>query len=336
MNNGGKDHYPLDPFNDTVDTQGLRREWEEWFRSFELVVELMNVQSQHEKLVMMLARGGRGLQRIFYNLRPVPEEIYPEPAKVPFSPQELPEFDNAVKRLNKFFIGKRNDRVELEIFRSLRQSTDESFNLFILKLRTQAARCDFMDREEKEILQQVTMGAKDERVRDKGLENVMNLDELMNYAINREVLMDQKQKSKVFKDEVATGSVSAVNAVKQQWGDTRARQIKRSAPRFKPYQGRPGRGPSNEGKQRNLECGQCGSFNHLTDSARCYARNARCNSCGRVGHFARKCRDGWKLEPSSRNDLRRTSEEANALYGEQKWEEELPRRPGVKDIAKVE
>lgn len=65
MNDGRKDRFAVDPFNDSVDTQGLQREWEEWFRSFELVVELRGAQSQHEKLVMMLAWGGRGLQRRF-------------------------------------------------------------------------------------------------------------------------------------------------------------------------------------------------------------------------------------------------------------------------------
>lgn len=336
MNDSGKNHYAMEPFNDTVDAQGLRREWEEWLRSFELVVELRNVQSQHEKLVMMLAWGGRGLQRIFYNLRPIPDEIYPEPAKVPFAPQEVPEFDNAVKRLNKFFVGKRNDRVELEIFRSLRQSTEESFNQFILKLRTQAARCDFTDREEKEILQQITMGAKDERVRDKGLENIMNLYELMNYAINREVLMEQKEKSKALKDDLVTGSASTVNAIKQRWGETQAMQVKRSAPRFKPYQNRRSLRPGNANNRSNLGCSRCGSFNHLNDSESCYARKARCNSCGRVGHFARKCREAWKQKPYGQNILKRTSKETNALYEEQEWEEELPRRPKAKDIAKVE
>lgn len=173
-----KSKWPLEPFNDCVDSQDMRREWEEWHRAFELLLELRDVEEQHNKLVLLLTVGGRGLQRIYYNLGPVPEEIYPEPVQVPLCPQEVPEYDNAVKRLNKFFVGKRNERIELEVFRSLKQGSDENFNNFLLRLRSQAARCEFKDREAKEILQQVTMGARDERVRDKGLEDVMDLDEI--------------------------------------------------------------------------------------------------------------------------------------------------------------
>lgn len=148
----------LEPFNDAVDSQDLRREWEEWHRAFELTLELRDVDSQHEKLVFLLASGGRGLQRIFYNLRPTSDEIYPGPVKVPLMPIETPEYDNAVKRLNRVFIGKRNERVELEVFRSMKQTADEPINQFLLRLRAQATRCDFLEREEKEILQQITMG----------------------------------------------------------------------------------------------------------------------------------------------------------------------------------
>ncbi|XP_055527582.1 uncharacterized protein K02A2.6-like [Wyeomyia smithii] len=140
MNDNDRHRFPLNPFNDQVDAQDLRREWEEWHRAFELVLQLRNVEDQHEKLVTMLAMGERGLQRIFFNLRPVAEEIIPEPVKIPLMPLEFPEYDNAVKRLTKFFIGKRNERVELELFRSLCQNGEESFNNNIPRLRAQAVR----------------------------------------------------------------------------------------------------------------------------------------------------------------------------------------------------
>lgn len=265
--------WSFEAFNDSVDPSDLRREWEEWLRAFELVLELKNIESQHDKLVFMLARGGRGLQRIYYNLRPVASEIYPEPVKIPRLPKEIPEYDNAVKRLSSFFIGKRNERVELEVFRSLKQTADETFNQFILKLRTQAARCDFQDREEREILQQVTMGAKDERVRDKGLENMMNLDELTNYAINREILAKQKGKQNNFGAEHGVSTISYVKQEKSSGGSAKL------------YGG----GSTMRNRHTNIECERCGSWKHRKDSRDCYARNARCNNCGVRGHFSRKC-----------------------------------------------
>lgn len=291
--------WPLDPFNDAVAPSDLRREWEEWFRAFELILELRKIESQHDKLILLLARGGRGLQRIFYNLRPTADEIHPAPAKVPFLPKETPEYDNAVKRLNHFFVGKRNERIELEVFRSLKQSPEESFNHFILKLRTQATRCDFRFREEMEILHQVAMGACDERVRDKGLENSMNLDELTNYAVNREMLLKQKGKGLPFRAEADSGTVAAV---KQEWN--RKPKPSNSGLRERRWE------PNTRGE---TECGNCGSWNHRKDSRECSAQNVRCNNCGRTGHYARKCRSRQNFTQGHARNWKRISGEANSL-----------------------
>ncbi|XP_055618147.1 uncharacterized protein LOC129763275 [Toxorhynchites rutilus septentrionalis] len=322
--------FSLEQFNDAVDASDLRREWEEWLRSFELLMELKQVGSQREKLVLMLARGGRGLQRIYYNLRPVPEEIQPGPTKVPLAPQEIPEYNNAVKRLNNFFVGKRNERVELEVFRSLKQSSDESFSHFILKLRTQAARCDFREREEKEILHQVTMGARDERVKDKGLENVMELDELMNYAINRELLMKQKEKSQSFRAVIETPGVSAVSRETERKPQYREKNTgMRYFNREKPWSGK---------MSVRQECDCCGSWQHHKDSRNCIARNSRCNNCGRTGHFARKCRAMRKTQLKARTTWKSTNNEAAYAIREENHSDEEPlrRRPKPEESMEVE
>ncbi|XP_058828319.1 uncharacterized protein LOC131688170 [Topomyia yanbarensis] len=296
--------FHLDPFNDAADASNLRLEWEEWHRACELVLELSNIDSQHQKLLFMLARGGRGLQRIYYNLAPVAGEIQPGPVKIPLAPKEIPEYDNAIKRLNAFFIGKRNERVELEVFRSLRQSAGESFNRYILKLRTQAARCDFRDRVENELLQQITVGASDERVRDKGLESIMNLDELVNYAVNREVLQKQKEKSYPFRPEAGV-----VASVKQDWI---TKSEPKSSNRGQPF--------AREKKRYNnirtgTECDRCGSWKHHRDSRECIARNCTCNKCGSRGHFARKCRAGRYASTQPRYTWKKT-DKVNTLQDE--------------------
>lgn len=316
--------WPLHSFNEAVDSSDLRREWEEWHRSFELILEMKGINNQHEKLVLLLARGGRGLQRIYYNLRPVSEEIHPEPVTIPLMPKETPEYDNAVLRLTKFFIGKRNIRVELEMFRTLKQAESEPFNRFLLRLRTQATRCEFQDREEVEILQQVTMGAFDERVRDKGLEGTFNLDELTNYAMNRELLVKQKEKAKVFKEEP-----SVIANVKQEWhgrsgfrGPLATGQVR-------------GRAVQSGTRQMSNECGRCGSYRHRTNDPNCPAYKARCNRCGKIGHFGRKCRGGSNKSRGSWNTVKRPKEEADAVEPIDEWNEELPRRPIPDDIQQV-
>lgn len=342
MNDEGGLRWSLASFNATVDAQDLRREWEEWHRSFELIIEMKNIQSQHEKLVMMLAYGGRGLQRIFYNLKPVPDEVTPEPVKVPLMPPELPEYDNGIKRLQKFFVGKTNDRVELEVFRSIRQAGDESFNQFVLRLRTQAGRCEFGEREEKEILHQITMGTRDERVRDKGLENVMDLDDLISYAINREILLQQREKNKPFRQE------EIVASVKQKWqrqpvagnGNPNGSGFNKTQERYhqpinrKSLSDRSMVGRQSTGNRRSNECDRCGSWRHDANFPRCPALGSRCHQCDTTGHFARKCRKGSVAQ--RRTTWKRPLQETNALSETDVWKEEMPQRPKPEDVLKVE
>lgn len=320
-----ENQYHLDPFNDATDASNLRREWEEWHRACEIVLELKQIQSQHEKLLFLLARGGRGLQRIYYHLAPVSGEIYPEPVKIPLAPQDVPEYDNAVKRLNAFFVGKRNERVELEVFRSLRQTAGESFNRYMLRLRTQAACCNFQGREEKELLQQITVGAIDERVRDKGLESTMNLDELVNYAINREVLVKQKEKMQPFRSE--TGAVALI---KQDCGR-----------KTMPVRGFTSHSYKGERKWESsgrsaTECSRCGSWRHLRESKDCVARNATCHKCGEIGHFARKCSTGRNRESKARYSWKK-ADATNALRDGSGHDSEYQPRHGMQNAAtKVE
>lgn len=316
MDTSSKLRCSLAPFDATVDSQDLRREWKEWLRAFELEMEMQNVFTQHEKFVRLLSFGGRGLQRIFYNLKPVPEEIIPEVVPVPMRPPEDPEYDNAIKRLDKFFVGKVNDRVELEIFRSLRQKPDESFKHYLLRLRTQAARCEFNEREDKEILQQISMAAKDEKVRDKGLENIMDLDALTNYANNREILIQQKEKTKPF---VAEEVLATSKHRGSGWSAGPSRSRGDSKPRGRFGTSRP-----------RVVCTRCGSWNHDSNSNSCTARGLRCRQCGKIGHYARKC------PGRGQNEWRRPENDANALDEAEAWKEEVPRRPKPEDISKVE
>ncbi|XP_055633382.1 uncharacterized protein K02A2.6-like [Toxorhynchites rutilus septentrionalis] len=286
------DMFRIEQFNDMVDTQNLRREWEEWHRAFELTAELRNVATQHDKFVLLLASGGRGLQRIFYNLRPSSDEFHPGPVKVPLVPVEVPEYDNAIKRLNKFFIGKRNERIELEVFRSIKQTTDETFNQFLLRLRGQAARCDFADRD-------------------------------------REILLKQKGKSKPLEEDFS--GTTSVAAVHQKWNKRQTyndlnrsrygakmgidcrrvvdRRNQMECTRCESFNHQAG---SENCYARNARCNECGTLGH-------YAR--KCRNVGRIRRGEnryKRNRPNAEVNAVDRDDrwkkkmIKKTNEELNA------------------------
>lgn len=233
------------------------------------------------------------------------------------------------------------------MFRSIRQKNEESFKNFLLRLRAQASRCDFGVREETEILQQVTVGARDEKIRDKGLENVMNLNEISNYAQNRETLLKQKEKSKQFREEQQVNYVPAArSSYKREGYQKPATRSGRYSNR--PYQEQAGDRSSNQRGSRWHEanrntsghgravpkCNRCGSWSHDADSSGCFARQARYNQCGTVGHYARMCTVPYGGHPAMNRAHGGT--DANMLaQSALEWKEELPRRPKPEVIAKV-
>lgn len=248
--------WPLEPFSDLLDAQAQRQEWTEWKRAFELLAESKGIVKQRELFVNLLSRGGRVLQRIYYNKKPVDGEVL----EIRFPRVEIPEYENAVLRLDDYFEGKGNPRIELEVFRSIRQKEDENFNKFLVRLRLQGSRCAFNTREDEEILHQITIGAKSEKVRDKGLEGSLSLDSLVQYAIAREIVESQKQSIKEEK-KVEPMDVAFI-------------QRKRNF--------------MNKGTLRS--CFRCGSYNHNNQDMKCPAKNETCHKCNNKGHFARKCR----------------------------------------------
>ncbi|XP_038120633.1 uncharacterized protein LOC119770239 [Culex quinquefasciatus] len=160
------------------------------------------------------------------------------------------------------------------------------------------------------------MAAKDEKVRDKGLENIMDLDAMTNYANNREILIKQKEKTKPF---VAEEVLATSKHRGSGWSAGPSRSRGDSKPRGRFGTGRP-----------RVVCTRCGSWNHDSNSNSCTARGLRCRQCGKIGHYARKC------PGRGQNEWRRPENDANALDEAEAWKEEVPRRPKPEDISKVD
>lgn len=289
---GNANDWPLAAFNDALNAQSLKREWEEWIRAFDLVAEAKNIETQRDKFVTLLARGGRALQNIYFNKAPVAAEI----TEVRCPRVEIPEYDNAIERLNDYFVGKTNPRIELEIFRSIKQDGAENFNKFLIKLKSQAKHCNFGMREEDEILHQITMGARSEKVRDKGLETSMTLDQLTQYAIGREVLEAQKDGNK------QTFFSGAKEVASLSYNQARGVKPGRAGGRYQPYDKRERNERYQTYDKRDKKCFRCGSDAHWGNDTRCPAQQSSCDGCGRKGHFKKVCRTTGQQRQSGKDD----------------------------------
>lgn len=286
--------WPLEPFNTEADAHTLKHSWEEWRETFELVLESKHISNQREMFVLLLTRGGKDIREIHKNQAPCEDEEI----ELKLPRLELPVYDNAIARLNKYFGGKINIRMELERFRGMKQEKDEDFAKFLLRLRAQAKHCAFNVRSEEEILHQATRGALDEKVRDKRIDVAITLDQLAQYAIGREILNEQKKTASAFdlKTETAVMAVARggkTRPVNQFRYDSR----KRSAV-----------------YERKTECGNCGSWRHQTGTPNCPAKKMKCFNCGKLGHVAAKCRQQKK---SREMEVRNVTND---------WADETPKR----------
>lgn len=92
--------WSIKPFNDGVQPGQLRAEWEEWLDAFEFEANTKGIFSQPELFNLMMTKGGRAIQRINKNKLPIKDEI------VEIRPPRLgiPEYENAVARLNDYFV----------------------------------------------------------------------------------------------------------------------------------------------------------------------------------------------------------------------------------------
>lgn len=295
----------------------MKHAWEEWLDAFELVLESKDVTGQREKFVLLMTRGGKALRQIHKNQTPSEDEV------TELRPPRLiiPEYDNAVLRLQKYFGSKINLRMELDRFRSMKQTKSEDFCQFLLRLRAQANRCEFGKRTEDEILLQVTQGASDIKVRNKRIDATITLDKISQYAVGREILSKDEKEDKAEGDWQNGSHVMAIKQRTPPKRFEREDQRPREAIKdrgFRSARNREGRYERNNDKwkqEKRNECEACGSWNHRSGDRDCRASNLKCFECQRTGHLAMKC--------PNRSNRKRS---INMVAEDEDWKESLPKR----------
>ncbi|XP_055543276.1 uncharacterized protein LOC129728835 [Wyeomyia smithii] len=176
-------------------------------------------------------------------------------------------YEEAVGKLNAFFLPKENSTYERHLLRQIKQKAEESIDAFTIRLRVQAERCGFGDRVEENVKDQIIENCQSAALRRELLKRGdADLQEVLKIAKIFETVAFQE---KSFNREALKPQPNEVNKieVKSSYG-----YKKRST------------------ETTQVECHRCGYFGHIARDEKCPAKGKSCNKCNGRDHFARKCR----------------------------------------------
>ena len=215
-------------------------------KSFRVIRTRKRDHNDSQKRGLLLHTAGLEVQDVYFTLVPGGEDKdYPATLKV----------------LDDFFIPKANVPFERHLFRQITQSREETVDQFVCRLRQRAASCDFGEREDEYIRDQLIDKCYSAKVRRKFLEKDGSV-------TPNDLLITARAQEAVDLQMVAMG------------GNANSEQVNNV---------------TDTGLNTNVDkrsCFNCGRDDHFARDRRCPARGRKCDQCGEIGHFKVKCRRG--------------------------------------------
>lgn len=263
----------IPPFLEDADGPVSAR-WERWREQFEAYLSWKDVNDQEEKFKSLMMFGGPDIRKVI--------------KQVNFDEGHVMEnrYHMAMTTLDAYFVPRLSKTYERQKFREMRPSPGEKFDTFVIRLRKQAAYCDFGDQLESMVVDQIITTTTDVSLKRKCLEKDYNLEEIL--VIGRTHESVQMQISDL---EARNGNPLNANAVQPE-ADFEGSVLKvRSKP----------------GGPRRFRCFRCNGRHDSKDEL-CPAKSLECRSCGQMGHFSRCCFLKRKKEDRQHSPQRNRSE----------------------------
>lgn len=115
-----------------------------YIRGFEIFCRANGIKGQQRLKDTLLAKGGKQLQDIYF--------LLPDAVSTPASEtdKDAKPYDDCVKLLREYFKSQTSKPYEKYILRKVTQEGNEDFQSFVQKIRQQADRCGFKDKERTE------------------------------------------------------------------------------------------------------------------------------------------------------------------------------------------
>lgn len=256
------------PFEFETDGASSAIDWKNWIRGFEIYIRVNKIVDDQDKLDWLLHFTGPKVQNVYFNLPEEENESDEDEDQYPegFPPIER-EYEKALCKLESFFAPKLNPSYERHVFRKIKQGEKERIDMFVLRLRTQAEKCNFDNQLEESIKDQVIVGCHSRFLQRKILERGdKNLDDVLKMARILESVAEQQKSFDVSPKETPQTELPEVCKI-----ETKAKSktfVNRSS---------------------GAECSRCGYRGHKASDGNCPAMGKTCNKCSGRNHFARKC-----------------------------------------------
>lgn len=252
---------PLENFDCDGDPSGVGLKWERWKRGLNIYLEAANIEKPEKKRATLLHMGGLALQEIYYNVPGAHVESS--------SDQSVDIYQIAVSKLDEYFAPKQSRVYERHVFRLMKQETGEKFEKFLVRLRKQADRCKFANKEES-LIDQITEKCASTELRKKILQSgdSITLEAIIQDANTLESVTRQLEE---FNNKSNENSVNKVHTKKSTYND------------------------HPDKANIHKKCIRCGK-SHLGKP--CPAINVKCHKCGKTGHYIKCCLTGKPFKRS--------------------------------------
>jgi len=228
-----------------------------------------------------------------------------------------------LEKFENYFVGKSNSSFERHLFREIKQN-GRSFDLFLQELRTRSKKCDFGDRLEQNMCDQIIEGISNKRLKEKLLsEETVTVENFISKCRAHENVMQQLEKIEPNETETVDslrkkyGQRSKSSHIHKERGYGIGQSSKRNMNGTSSSGGLSSRSATRPPTDRHhlsrnqrwinncTRCGNCHAINQ------CPAYGKECQHCHKLGHFRKMCRS--RLHEARSTSLPRRVNEFQAV-----------------------